>query len=711
MAYFNHAFTKLFLGTHATQAADATHKGVDQGFLTSSGVPSVNLITTASPYQLGLGVYGLFSPKTYLSVNAASIEITTGAPLVLASTALYQNDKIGPFHGGYQESTKSKTINPKYVSRFYRVDPCNPNPNVIHVGNTPFTRESGVSIVSITTAGSGYNISSIITGVSFSGGTGSGALATITTNGAGTITNVVFTTPGTGFNTGNILVPVVGSGFPALTFTPGVSAALTVTLLTSIDATCCKEFLCDEMYFLRIDVKGSPELRYLSRNGYWNVATYTGCCPANCGTPVAVDSTEVFIAWATEALADRIVGPFLNFVIYDELGVAWYAPGDAGKTFSDPGMIDLSPGVATLAITNGGSGYTNGVYTNVGFANKPNSVHVGALATVTVAGGIVTVVTITSPGMSYKVGDILDFPAVDGNGSGATFMVTSLITPTWDNYVSTGHIPGACAGMKIMGAYVDTKFGDCTFYPNDFFEKEPVKIYASLVDETGDVCEFSGLCVETQCQPRQGMGFGEEVLRDLILSESYMQNYFYTGTDLRIREVTQGYDVTAAINRSSLYTRYFILHNVPRFNNPTGVFDNDQYMIQVITNAVSATFESTMATWLTACSCSASLEINSCGPTCGGSTCAVFTFVPVAGVVAAGTVGVPYVFTPIAVTGGTAPYTFEVTGGVLPTGLVLGATTGDITGTPTVAGDFTFSVTVLDEVGCETSVTYTIIVS
>lgn len=695
MAYFNHSFQKLFLGTHASQASVANvSKGVDQGFLTDSGVSSVNLITTAAPYALGLGTYGLFSPKTYLSVNAASIEVTTGSSLVLASTALYQSDKIGPFHGGYQESTKSKTINPKYVSRFYRVDPCLPNPNVIHVGNTPFTEDSGVAVVSITAAGSGYT-NGTYTNVSFTN-SGSGALATVTVAG-GVVTGIVFTTPGTGYDVGDVL--------SAPTIPGGSGATFTVTVLTALNPTCCKEFLCDETYFLRIDVKGSPELRYLSRNGYWNVSTYTGCCPANTLVPTPVDSTLVFIAWANEALADRIVGPFLQFTVYDENGVAWYAPGSPND-FGDRGNIDLSPGAGSLAIVSGGSGYTDGTYTNVQFANLPNRVNVGALATVTVAGGTVTAVTLTSPGMSFKVGDLLTEPMVTGGGTGAKFSVTTLVTPTWDNYVSPGHTDGACAGMKIQGAFVDTKFGDCTFYPNDHFEKEPVKIYASLVDETGDPCQFQSLCVVEQCAPRQGMGFGEQVLRDLILSESYMQNYFYTGLDLRIREVTQGYDISNAIVRSSQYYRYFLLHNVPRFNNPTGVFDNDQYMLEVITNAPSATFESTVGTWLTACNCSAELEVMSCGASCPG-TCPTITL---ATPTAVGTVGVAYSSAATA-SGGTSPYHYEVTSGVLPLGLTLNKTSGAITGTPTNAGDYVFTITATDEDGCNGNGTFTILVS
>ena len=84
---------------------------------------------------------------------------------------------------------------------------------------------------------------------------------------------------------------------------------------------------------------------------------------------------------------------------------------------------------------------------------------------------------------------------------------------TWDLYPTTnGHIVGACAGMRLFGAYVGTVFGDCTFQLTDFFEREPVKIYASLVDYNGDPCVFEGICVYNDCLGLQGMGFGDTVL-------------------------------------------------------------------------------------------------------------------------------------------------------------------------------------------------------
>ena len=78
-----------------------------------------------------------------------------------------------------------------------------------------------------------------------------------------------------------------------------------------------------------------------------------------------------------------------------------------------------------------------------------------------------------------------------------------------------------------------------------------------------------------------------------------------------------------------------------------------------------------------------------------GITVAPPTLTALCAAATTGTVGTPY-SSAITVTGGTAPYNFTVASGSLPPGLTLNATTGAITGTPTTAGPFSFTVTVTD---------------
>lgn len=519
MAYFNHAFEKAFLGTGATRSGvtvtllDGTtvSTSTNLGYVTTTGVPTygLNQLKASAASETANGYFGIFDPKTNLTIDP-----TGCCSAYIAGSAIYDNDKIGPLAGGYQETNKSKIINPRYVSHFYGVAPCTPQNNVIHVGSTYWTAGGGVLIGSITTPGTNYtNTTTAKTvGTTTVTGTGSGLLLSITVA-ANVPTVVDIVAPGKGYAVGDtVTIKDTDGGAGDAVYTISASGVTTAHSQTGCgtDANCCKEFLCGETYYLRLDVKGSPALRFLNHNAYATVDAYTGCCPDGAIAPTAVDSTIVMIGWANAIVNNPIVSPFIQPVVQDEDGVLWYAPGTSAAFLT---------------------------------ANGAN---------------------------------------------------------TWDNYVPGAHTDGACAGLILNGAYVDTRFGDCTFQISDFYEKEPVKLYASEVDLNGDPCAFTTLCVVTECEGLQVQGLGETVLRELILSESYRQNFF--ATDLRIREITQGNQTVSAIDRSALYYRYVLIHNVPRFNNPSGTFDNDQYALTIFSTAAMSSFVTDVTNWLDGCS-------------------------------------------------------------------------------------------------------------
>ena len=502
MSHFNHAFSRVWVGTKDTQVASGTQSGVDNGFLTSAGVSTINFNNTAAPYKLGKGTFG-FVDSTYTSVNTASLSTIGCCPLVLVGASLKANDKQGPTHGGYTETNKSKLINPKYVSKFYRVNPCVPQQSVVHVGTTNFTGTGQVLTITAAGTGSGYT-NGTYTNVPVTGGTGQGMTVNFTVVGGQVQAGVTVNAPGLNYTSGDTVT------------IPGGSTLVNITINTVNEdpSQCGYTFFCGETYYLRVDIKGSPALRFAHHNLYRTFQADGGCCPTS-GVPTEVDSTLIMIQWANAIVNDPYMSQFVSPVVFDQYGQPWYAPGTTGGV------------------------------------------------------------------------------------------------QTWNNYVSAGYVAGTTAGIRLLGAFVETKFGNCTFQVTDHWEKEPIKILASLVDYTGDPCTFEGICVVTECEGVQGNGFGEQAVRDVLLSEEYRQNFFHS--DLRIREITQGDQMLDSLDRNALYYRYYIQHSVPRFNNPSSTFDTDQYLLEIITDAPSSSFEAFMATWLDGCGngC-ASMEVFGC---------------------------------------------------------------------------------------------------
>src|ERR1022692_3007266 len=74
-----------------------------------------------------------------------------------------------------------------------------------------------------------------------------------------------------------------------------------------------------------------------------------------------------------------------------------------------------------------------------------------------------------------------------------------------------------------------------------------------------------------------------------------------------------------------------------------------------------------------------------------------------------GTIGTPYSGS-LSAMHGTPPYVFSVLSGTLPNGLSL-SSNGQVSGTPTVAGSFQFSVTVRDSQSDSDSESFTVTIS
>jgi hypothetical protein len=126
-------------------------------------------------------------------------------------------------------------------------------------------------------------------------------------------------------------------------------------------------------------------------------------------------------------------------IIYNVRENVWYDAGEAlgarrsagyfSQVFPFPinvgWTINATGGVDGFVIDNQGSGYTDGTYTAEELENVDGNV--SALATIVVAGGVVTSVVVTTHGTDYAVGDVLTAPNLPA-GAGFTMVVTTIMS-------------------------------------------------------------------------------------------------------------------------------------------------------------------------------------------------------------------------------------------------------------------------------------------
>jgi hypothetical protein len=418
--YFNHAYQKTLINTN--------------GFNITPG-PTSTLVSTPGKVAIVSSVTaGAYTANNIINFTTPFADPLQELPMIyLAQGSINTLDKLGPFAGGYQESVKTKGINPKYVSRFFVNEPTCP-----------------------------------------------------------------------------------------------VAETSIVCLCEGAEAQ------CGTSYYLRIDVKGSPALRFLTHNAYRTYASNNICCPADPNASTAVDAMQIIADWAWQISRDPIMSNFIQAV----------------PTWND------------------------GSYDAAGwFAANPTA----------------------DPSAMFA----------DMQDSGSDFLD------------GTEYVPGESTNLclPLTGAYVDTQFGTCSFHPQDFYELAPVKVYLSMTDQQGDPCVDQVFCVTNQdTLGTQGNGYGHRYLRDAILFRRYMQEqYVY---DPRLREVMDQDNVYTYIVGTNFYTAYGILHSVPRFNNPTSTFDNDQYLITIVmpssacsSNSRNTNFENWMNAYLAAAGNGVQLEV------------------------------------------------------------------------------------------------------
>ena len=283
------------------------------------------------------------------------------------------------------------------------------------------------------------------------------------------------------------------------------AASTTSKIRVIVGPTCAP---CGEPLRFRLDVKGSPALRFLNRNAYaiadseFSLNNNASVCCAN--NQEYLDPVVALAKIGAFLIQDPIIGKFLSTTLTT---------------------------TATLHYAN-----TSG--------------ELGTIAGPT--------------GTAHTINNVI--------GTSPTY--TPETTPTrW-------------AALTLEAntlANLSTNFGFGSFDTRDFYETEPITFAGSILDETGNPCNNCGTVTTTiGVRPETT---GETVVRDLLLTQSYMQNPINQGNkdSARMREIL-GFDASnsySSISRTTTYDVNYIEHVVPRFNNPSSTFDSEQYLYKI----------------------------------------------------------------------------------------------------------------------------------
>ena len=381
---------------------------------------------------------------------------------------------------------------------------------------------------------------------------------------------------------------------------------------------------CGSSIFLRMDVKGSPALRFLNHNAYAIGDSANVCCVDG---QDYIDPAAALAEAGRQLLADPILSPFARERQYGSGAAAIKAGVSVTKT---AGGLN---GLATIAGGPTGSGFVNGDF--VKLVDAATGVDAVAEVTNAVAGAIQAGgLTVVAAGRGFTVASALTVTVLTGSGTAATGLTVGTVSANSATY-SIAQVQGATyvestdpvgdgvsATLHVEGAYVDTKFGNCSFDTRDHYEKEPVQIILSNLDETGEPCNDCGVASRTTGVMAQTSG--ETVLRDVLMTERYMQMPYNQGNpdSARIREIEHSDDILDAVDRDARYVSYNLLHSVPRFNNPTGVFDNDQYLITIYVKSDETTLISNMDALFTEIETASDVNFDDTTDVCG-SACTI----------------------------------------------------------------------------------------
>ena len=234
--------------------------------------------------------------------------------------------------------------------------------------------------------------------------------------------------------------------------------------------------------------------------------------------------------------------------ILENLVVAFLQEYNTSGSFT-PNQVNQ---IGTLGTVVPGSLYTNGVYTNVSLTGGSG---IGAKATITVAGAIVTTVVITTPGTGYDVADSLTAAALSIGGTGTGFSVPVATITGFKNTVHrTTLLSLTSTATDPVWATFSFKNSKTSFTAD--VTSAPLQVFANgyAAPATGTYPGYAGLALAWESGALGGT-VGKEFTpieaSNLLLSADDSFKYtsqFYNQTSLGSNNATRRAAIVTALN-------------------------------------------------------------------------------------------------------------------------------------------------------------------
>jgi flagellar hook-basal body protein len=276
-----------------------------------------------------------------------------------------------------------------------------------------------IGILAAVTGGTGTPTNGVYPGVALTGGTGSGAIATVTVTGASPAgVAVTITNGGTGYKAGDVLsIPTTG-GISSATVAvsslrAGVNTLGTVTSGTGYtdgiyhDVPLTNTTAATETAAITIGAGGLASGDSLTIGGLTFTATAT------------VTQAQLGAAFASLA-SGAITGGGTGYGTYSG-ALTGFSTGAVTANVITATSTAANQDVDNLAITVNGSG--GGAASSIQVTEGGGGAGVGAKASIVISNGAITQVTLTDGGTSYLKTDTLTISADSVGGTGSGFRV------------------------------------------------------------------------------------------------------------------------------------------------------------------------------------------------------------------------------------------------------------------------------------------------